>query len=127
MIRAHFRINTNRVRENIEKKVILVQKKIAFQLLGGIVDMCPVDTGRARGNWQVTLGAPVSDFDWERKDKDGGPTKIAGNATIQSITTLGTIYLTNNLPYILALEKGHSRQAPAGMVQVTLDRVGAQF
>lgn len=29
-----------------------------------------------------------------------------------------TIYISNNLPYIVALEFGHSKQAPNGMVGV---------
>jgi hypothetical protein len=31
-----------------------------------------------------------------------------------------TIYIVNNLPYANALENGHSKQAPSGMVKVTL-------
>lgn len=128
MIRARFRVNTRRVAKGIEEKVLLVQKKIAFQLLEGIVNMTPVDTGRARANWQVTIGTPTLAHSWESYDKPGDGTISSGSAVISSLRTLGTIYLTNNLPYILSLEKGHSqRQAPQGMVQVTLDRVSAQF
>ncbi len=109
-------------------KVVLVQKKLAFQILEGIVNMTPVDTGRARGNWQVTIGAPSAAVDENRFDKAGGGTISAGAAVISSLTDLGAIYITNNLPYILPLERGHSqRQAPSGMVQVTLDRVSAQL
>lgn len=126
MIRAKFKFDTRRVAKNIDRLVILVQQKVALQLLTGVVNMTPVLTGRARGNWQVTIGAPTTAA-VERTDKDGGPTISEGSATIQSITTLGTIYLTNNLPYIVELEKGSSKQAPQGMVQVTLDRVSSQF
>ena len=31
-----------------------------------------------------------------------------------------TAYLVNNLPYAVPLEYGHSSQAPAGMVRVTI-------
>ena len=30
------------------------------------------------------------------------------------------IYLTNNLPYAVPLEEGYSKQAPAGMVALTV-------
>lgn len=128
MIRAKFKIDVRKIQNDVEEKVLLVQKKIAFQLLEGIVDMTPVDTGRARANWQVTIGAPSSAVNPEKFDKAGNPTVEAGRDVINSITTLGAIYLTNNLPYILALEKGHSKkQAPQGMVQVTIDRLSLQL
>ena len=31
-------------------------------------------------------------------------------------------YITNNLPYIMRLEFGYSKQAPAGMARITVDR-----
>lgn len=125
MIRAHFRVNIPRARQSIKRHVLSYQKKIAFQLLEGIVVMTPKDTGRATGNWFVTLVAPRLDYDWDQKDLAGGGTISAGSAVIQGLQDYGAIYLTNNLPYIVSLEKGHSRQAPAGMVQVSLDRVAA--
>ncbi len=128
MIRARFNFNPKTVAARIRQDVVTVQKRIALQLLDGFVNMTPVDTGRARGNWQVTIGSPSLSVHENRYDKDGGPTISTGSATIQSLSTLGAIYLTNNLPYILALENGSSqRQAPAGMVQVTLDRVASQY
>lgn len=126
MIRARFKFNPRMTEKSIDEVVVVVQQRIALQLLEGVVDMTPVKTGRARGNWQVTIGAPTT-TQLQTEDKDGGPTKTAGEAVIQSITTLGAVYLTNNLPYITELEKGTSTQAPQGMVRVTLDRVGAQF
>ena len=40
-----------------------------------------------------------------------------------------SIWISNNLPYITALEDGHSKQAPAGMVALSLAEVssGLQF
>ncbi len=34
-----------------------------------------------------------------------------------------TIWISNNLAYIVALEKGHSRQAPHGMVALSVEEV----
>lgn len=127
MIRAKFKFNPRVVGKQIDQVIILVQKKVAFQLLEGIVNMTPVDTGRARGNWMVTIGSPSTEVKTETYDKVGAGTIAAGRSTIESLTTLGAIYLTNNLPYILPLENGSSKQAPGGMVQVTLDRVASQF
>ncbi len=125
MIRMRFNLDLSAVRKRIGQKVVVAQKKIAFNLLDGIVNMTPVDTGRARGNWLVSLGSPDLSFRWDTKDSGGGSTIAAGSTKIQELQTYGAIYITNNLPYIVALEKGRSGQAPVGMVQVSLDRVAA--
>jgi hypothetical protein len=128
VIRATFSVNLNDVRRKIGDKVLVVQKKVALQCLEGIVNMTPVDTGRARGNWQVTIGSPKQGHDWERKDKGGSATIDQGRSTVNELSSPGTVYITNNLPYILALENGRSStQAPQGMVRLTLDRIGLQF
>lgn len=81
----------------------------------------PVDTGFARSNWQVSLGAPdvsegVGDhqttYDWDAPFQ-------AGQATILSAELGETIAIANGAAYIVALEYGHSQQAPQGMVQLT--------
>lgn len=67
-----------------------VFRALVLDIFSSIQIRTPVDTGRARGNWQVEFNGPQS-------------------ATI-----------SNNLPYIERLENGWSQQAPAGMVRVTL-------
>lgn len=126
MIRARFNINTKKLAGDIDQLVIRIQQKIAFEILEGVVNMNPVLTGRSRGNWQVSLGVPASGVldSWPAGAQD---VIYRGQATIDSIQVFGPVYISNNVPYILELEKGTSTQAPQGMVQVTLDRVGAQF
>ena len=69
--------------------------------------------GRARGNWQCTIGAPFVGED------DSGSVIKAQNAIPRRAGSV--VYLTNNVPYIGALEYDfHSRQAPAGMVRVSV-------
>lgn len=69
--------------------------------------------GRARGNWQCTIGAPFSG-----EDASGSVMK-AQNAIPRRAGSV--VYLTNNVPYIGKLEyDAHSRQAPNGMVRVSV-------
>ncbi len=77
--------------------------------------------GRFRGNWQVSFDVAKTGT-LERVDPRGSETKADGAAIIQTFTTgIGTIWLTNNLPYGQRLEyEGWSNQAPAGMVRVSL-------
>lgn len=77
--------------------------------------------GRFRGNWQVAFNQPAQG-EADRIDPDGRDTIAAGRAIIAAFDAAEhhTIWLVNNLPYGGPLENGHSTQAPAGMVGVTV-------
>jgi hypothetical protein len=131
-----FRLSERVAREHIERVVQLAVQKIAMQCLTGIVLRTPVDTGRARSNWHVSIEAPVLD---QREPYSPGAglgageranaqaAISAGTAVIGRAPAFGMIFISNGLPYINRLEHGWSGQAPAGMVRVTLDQVAAQF
>jgi hypothetical protein len=102
-------------------------KKIANQVLAGIVQKTPVDTGRARGNWQTQINE-TSEDDVDNLDLTGDQTIDAGANVINEMDPFDTVNIFNNLDYILALEEGHSQaQAPNGMVMLTLEEVKQQF
>lgn len=114
-------------------------RKVCLLAARGIILKTPVDTGRARGNWQSTLGAPAtgeSNFTVAISGKGrgkgtGGKTRagmqrLAEASQVVAGIKLGDRYfLSNNLPYIEALEHGHSKQAAAGMVGVTIAELNA--
>lgn len=110
----------------VPEQVQAAQAKIGLQGLRGLVLKTPVDTGRARGNWQASSGAPATG-EITRTDKAGGSVISAEQASILTAEPYSVIYLTNNVPYILKLEDGSSQQAPQGMVAVTLAELEAQF
>ena len=106
--------------------------------LTGIVPRTPVDTGRARASWQVTIGSPS-----QAVPPEGGSYREPGAAeALQAMSNLQpgqTVWISSALPYILVLEfggypnppkvvtgksvSGFSRQAPAGMVRVTFEEL----
>lgn len=124
-----------------------IKKTFAFMLYSSIVKKTPVDTGRARANWNISAGSPdlsVSD----ETDKGFKNPKSVPDAPGDT-----PIYISNNLPYISTLEfggypkdvkkgtwvkgkgnkNGHyevrsqggfSKQAPKGMVGVTAANAG---
>lgn len=117
-----FVLDLNRFEGEIDEAV--KERHEAFLLAGveGLVDMTPVDTGRARANWQVTHGSPaVSSV--VGTDKAGSQTKAAGRAVAAKSQPYTVSYVTNNLEYVPALEDGHSQQAPRGMLNVTFNRL----
>ncbi len=100
-------------------------RKVSIELQGGVVRMTPVDTGRARGNWGVTIGAAqtssTDDTDpGQYGDDPGAQAAAKADAALANFTAGPSIFITNALPYIERLETGYSTQAPAGMVAVTL-------
>jgi hypothetical protein len=99
-----------------QRDLVLVHKKIAQDALNLIVSKTPVDTGRARGNWQTTLHVPAAGETYAgRPNPSGGQGNAAaatqhalnsGAKVIQSIVPFCVLYLTNNVPYIRVLEFG---------------------
>ncbi len=73
--------------------------------------------GRARANWFPTIGTP-SDDTTDSTSTNESASRITG---IKEQIAGNVYYLTNNLPYIRRLEYDNwSKQAPRGMVRVTL-------
>lgn len=105
-----------------EEKVKAFTKKVALEVLKGVVLLTPVDTGRARGNWQLDIeNIPEGEID--TTDKDGGPTIAKGLANLAALAPFQTVYIANNVPYIVFLEEGTDKMAPVGMVSRTVARL----
>lgn len=114
-------------KDEVEEKIVLVAQKIGMEVLRRVVMKSPVDTGRFRGNWSVAIGSPDGSVK-ETSDKPGQATITAGSAVITGLSEAQAIYITNNLPYALRIENGWSeRQAPAGVVAVTIAEIEAFF
>ena len=118
-------------------------RTVGLKALRGVVMMTPVGNpdlwtrpappgyvgGRARANWQVTTGSPGGGI-LENVDPSGNGTIRNGTAAMTVVWQepfFGRITLFNNLPYIEALEHGHSTQAANGMVAVTLANIRAEL
>jgi len=90
----------------------------ALEVFTSIIERTPIVSGRARGNWQTSTNArprgtlPI---------RNANRAVAEANLSALTYTLADTIYFANNLPYIQRLEDGWSQQAPAGMVQVSLD------
>lgn len=97
-----------------------VVRRATFEVARSVVMKTPVDTGRARSNWQFGDGEmPAGTLDGV--DPQGSATLTKLSAAIMQSRVGGVTYVANNLPYALRLEYGWSRiQAPNGMVRTTL-------
>ncbi len=117
-------------------KALLLQKKVCLQIVNGVVVKTPVRLaigsapslgGTARGGWQVDIGE-YSPASTERDlSPNGRETQNKGNATISALSFGQSCTIANAVHYIPHLENGSSRQAPNGMLSMTLREVEAQF
>ena len=107
-----------------EIDVIKTARLIVLQVFNSVVQRTPVLTGRAKGSWTVGVYTlPTSFREVEDKSPKG---TMSGDSTREIAVKAGawdansSIYLVSNLEYMPNLEYGGSKQAPAGMVRVTI-------
>lgn len=124
----------------------LVVRKVCFDMGAKVIMRSPVDTGRFATNWQ--FGVNVIPVGIKRTGSDAGQkgvlrgraaqkVNIAGvrKAAVNELTKktesarAGTVcYFVNNLPYAARLEyESWSKQAPAGMVGITVEEFDTFF
>lgn len=106
---------------NVAKNADATLRKCAVAVDGAVVIATPVDTGRARSNWQVGLDAPVAGT-IEPLAKGTASTQASINAAKAEIAQYDgarnkELHITNNLTYIGRLNEGWSAQAPAAFVE----------
>jgi hypothetical protein len=118
---GNFSIQVSEFVSRTKGKMNLITRKIVLDIGTRLVERSPVDTGRFRANWQyATLGIGVPSFPVDRLDPTGADT-IARIATqVRSMPAQNVHVLVNNLPYAIPLEQGWSKQAPYGMVGLTV-------
>lgn len=107
---SKFKKKTTRMTEQVFKGTVI-------SLFGKIVARTPVDTGRLSNSWRPTVNRP------SKSSQKASPDAIL--KTVSNAKLGDSIYLVNNLPYAQKIEAGSpnagsSKQAPAGMVRVTV-------
>jgi hypothetical protein len=124
-----FKIDTRRFEADIAKfaeqvKIApeLVVRKLALDIFTDLLRASPVDTGRFRANWTLSLGTPNRRILWAMSDigKQMQAQINLAAKRVQQADGTQVIYITNNLPYAERLNEGWSQQAPAGFVQMAI-------
>ena len=115
---------------DLEKRANDLMRGYIIELTGRIIDKTPVDTGRARSNWNVSVNKPdTNSFDVGDKDASAyaqhESKKELENARNAGQTNFwrGQVgWIANGLPYVPLLETGTwGVQAPQGMVRVSIE------
>lgn len=124
----------NRMRKraaDIEPAVDEVLRKVAVVANQTVIMATPVDTGRARANWQVSINTPITEQlatvpipagkrGRKKRVRESAQAAMDRNKAVIQSYRGGEIILQNNVPYIGALNAGSSAQAAAGFVERAL-------
>lgn len=97
-----------------------------FGLTNRIVKRSPVDTGRFRNNWQASVNS-INTATTPTADRSGSQAINKARGTINALKMGSTFYLSNNLPYAKRLEYGWSKQAPSGMIRLSVAELQARM
>lgn len=130
-----------RLAKGVEIAAFTITRQQALDALYLLARDTPVDVGTARSNWRISVGRPLtgkikaySPYPSRHKKPYGSGGRksevanlsavmAAGNTRLGTykgqlvgFTAKGSIYISNTLPYIGPLNRGHSRQTSSGFV-----------
>lgn len=116
-----FRAGISKSIDKTKSKTAQYFQKLTIDLSTSIILKTPVDKGQLHWNWFVGNGY-INNATSEHTGDDKGGASTRNALEISSTRVNGqTIFITNSLPYAYRIEyEGYSKQAPAGMVRVTL-------
>lgn len=113
------------VEKNATKSVGAVVDAIAVPIVGST----PVDTSRARANWQAAVGSPPKQvlFPAPSMPPNAGVGYSLGVSSIKAAAKAyngqkAGVFIVNNLYYMRELNDGSSTQAPANFVETSIIR-----
>lgn len=116
-----FAADLRRFADKTKMEIPELRRAVTLKLISAVVMDTPVLSGRLRGEWQTTLGAPAKGQNG-RVDPDGH--LVLAEAEEKVTGQDGSVWFTNNMPYALRIEyDGWSHtKAPGGMVRRNVAR-----
>lgn len=113
-------------KKQIDDALRMCMKGTALALFASIIRDTPADTGRLRGNWDVSFdhatNASVLAY-----DKTGAATISKATAKLGAYKTNDDIYMTNNVLYAVYVEDGTDRMQGHHMVSNAKDSFNTQL
>lgn len=119
---------TRRVLSLLEQGIESAIASLGVNITAELIERTPVDLGWARANWVPSVGQPflgnADDID-EAARRAAVPAQSARQQTATAAlfayqVERGPLFISNNVPYIVALNEGSSDQAPSGFVQESI-------
>ena len=107
-------------------------RKVSAEMLQGVIMASPVMDSPFRSNHRVTIDTPTSETveGTGNRSPKGSLDQLTFNDGAKEIlkAKLGScVYIQNNISYALALENGHSDQAPKGVYALTFRYISENY
>lgn len=116
---GNFQLDIARFVEKAKGNVDQVVRKVSFDMFYRVISKSPVREGRFKGSWIVAINS-VPTLDPGTLDKGGGATIARMQAVVATAKAGDVLVMTSSLPYSRRLEFGWSKQAPAGVVRISV-------
>lgn len=115
----------------VEEDLAQLRTTIVLDAHKSIVLRTPVKSGRARGSWAISYNSPVPQ-DMIASSANEAITRGFQQLLPGSQEPFAKVVISSSLPYIEKLErgeigKGGSKQAPQGMVAITMAGLNAKY
>lgn len=126
---ADFNLNLSSIVDELEEDIgRTVIRRFGLGTLNRVIRKSPVDTGRFRGSWVVSIDRMSDDFT-SSTDRTGSATLARGSLVLNTFNLRNndSIYIQNNLPYAARLEAGSSTQAPSGVAGISVREEAEAF
>lgn len=134
---------TKLVQDATADAVVKATRKMASDALYGVITKSPVGNdqnwkrpapkgyvgGQFRGAWQLSVGVENPGLSGKSRPGKAGSASAANAAVrdaqgeLQKLQPYQSVYIVNGLPYAERLENGWSKQAPLGMVALTVQEL----
>lgn len=123
-----FRQQLTAFNDKVKKKHVALVIKVARAAHETAFLMTPIDTSRAMSGWVSQVNVPYMGEPTYTPGSRGSTLGEAVALNLQNIKDTAATYkfgqdwiIRNNVPYIVTLEDGHSKQAPAGMMSFAVE------
>jgi hypothetical protein len=117
-VMARVDFDTKKLASKVNSNASKFVRKVVLDGMTQLIRQNPVDTGRSKANWGASVGSIPSE------EKDTTVSNLAEQTKGISKYKLGqTMYLFNNVAYMLALEYGSSKQAARGWIRNTAEKM----
>lgn len=110
------------IAKGIEDNVDGLVKNVVKAIGTTVILATPIDTGKARRNWQTDINQtpatvlPEPDAPYEGQQES----LFVLNQEASNYKAGDEVHITNNVPYIKELNDGRSQQAPANFVETAI-------
>lgn len=110
-----------KIKKILESNVISITKMVAMEFFRNVAITTPVDTGRLRWGWYITVNAPSNTVP---PDGNYGFPDFASHTegSLNAITINDTLYVSNNVHYAIYVNNGTSKMTGRRFVETALTR-----